>query len=316
LFFPSGPTLAAAIMFSSRLRALRCPRALWCVAGGSAAAASLSLRQQRPFFCEASAQRPIVTPSGESRSRIGEAARRRRIAIYGGAYDPITNSHLTAASEIVHSGKADEVWLVPCGFRPDKPKLKTPPLDRYIMCQLAVNTTFSPDFPIKVSDIELPEPEALYTYDLLSTLRAKHPGVDFCFVIGTDWLQPSTNIADWTSKNFAWKEGDPPEQKVIVTGDKLLREFDFLVVVRPGYEVERTVQDPTGLRKFGPRLEWLQMPEGLTFIEGNLSSTELRKRVGRTSCFREVGAVALHIVEGLVPGAVLSYIQRQRLYVE
>ena len=49
----------------------------------------------------------------------------------------------------MHSGLCDEVWLVPCGPRPDKPKLKTPALDRYCMCQISVNTVFSPEFPIK-----------------------------------------------------------------------------------------------------------------------------------------------------------------------
>ena len=53
---------------------------------------------------------------------------------------------MTCASEIVHSGQAEEVWLVPCGPRPDKPGLKTPPLHRYVMAEIAVNTMFSPEF--------------------------------------------------------------------------------------------------------------------------------------------------------------------------
>merc|ERR1712046_261724 len=95
---------------------------------------------------------------------------RRRVAILGGAFDPITNSHLTCAAEIVRSGKAEEVWLVPCARRPDKPKLQTPIIDRYCMCQIAINTAFAPGFPVKVSDIEVFLPEAAYTYDLLQGL--------------------------------------------------------------------------------------------------------------------------------------------------
>ncbi|CAK9035624.1 Probable nicotinate-nucleotide adenylyltransferase (Deamido-NAD(+) diphosphorylase) (Deamido-NAD(+) pyrophosphorylase) (Nicotinate mononucleotide adenylyltransferase) (NaMN adenylyltransferase) [Durusdinium trenchii] len=143
----------------------------------------------------------------------------KRVAIYGGAFDPPTNSHMTCASEIVHSGCADEVWLVPCGPRPDKPKLKTPALDRYCMCQIAVNTVFSPDFPIKVSDIDTRREMAAFTYDLLCSLRDQHPGVHFAFVIGSDWLQPGTNIAEWTSLNHAWKPGMPESEKFIVTGN-------------------------------------------------------------------------------------------------
>lgn len=47
----------------------------------------------------------------------------------------------------VHSGCADEVWLVPCGPRPDKPKLKTPALDRYCMCQAVRWLWWSWGFP-------------------------------------------------------------------------------------------------------------------------------------------------------------------------
>jgi len=241
--------------------------------------------------------------------RSGE---RRRVAIYGGAFDPVTNSHLTCASEIVHSGQADEVWLVPCGPRPDKPGLKTKPLHRYVMTQIAVNTTFTPEFPIKVSDIECFEEEAFFTYDLLCSLRDKNPDSDFVFVIGSDWLQSGTNIASWTSKNMNWKEGDP---KHIVTGDKLLAEFDFLVVQRPGYVVERSPDDPTGLKRFGPRLQWLSMPDSMTFIEGNLSSTEIRKRTEHSWRVRDaVEHHCLNTIEGLVPPGVLAYIRRTRLY--
>jgi len=48
-----------------------------------------------------------------------------RVAVYGGAFNPITNAHLNVASEIVHSELADEVWIVPCGNRSDKPELAT-----------------------------------------------------------------------------------------------------------------------------------------------------------------------------------------------
>jgi len=241
----------------------------------------------------------------------------KRVAIYGGAFDPPTNSHLTCAAEIVHSGCADEVWLVPCGPRPDKPKLKTPAIDRYCMCQIAVNTVFSPDFPVKVSDIDTGRQMAAFTYDLLCSLRERHPGVQFAFIIGSDWLQPGTNIAEWTSLNHDWKPGMPEESKVIVTGHKLLEEFEFLVVPRPGYDVARTEEDPSGLKAFGPRLSWMQMPEPMHLIEGNLSSTEIRKRTHHSWQVQQaVQGGKLSTIEGLVPPGIVSYIRRARFYVD
>ena len=69
------------------------------------------------------------------------------VAILGGSFDPITDAHLKAACEIIHSKCADEVWITPCGARPDKPSLKTSALDRLIMCHLAVDTMFGSKFP-------------------------------------------------------------------------------------------------------------------------------------------------------------------------
>eukprot|EP00930_Biecheleria_cincta_P070715 TRINITY_DN58328_c0_g1_i1.p1 TRINITY_DN58328_c0_g1~~TRINITY_DN58328_c0_g1_i1.p1 ORF type:complete len:588 (+),score=62.22 TRINITY_DN58328_c0_g1_i1:157-1920(+) len=240
---------------------------------------------------------------------------RKRVAVYGGAFDPPTNSHLLCAAEIVHSGCADEVWLVPCGPRPDKPGLTTSPLDRYVMCQIGVQTMFSTDFPVKVSDIECFSDCAFPTYDLLCSLRDKHPDCNFCFVIGSDWLQPGSSMADWTSTNWDWKPGDPEHERVIVTGHKMLEEFDFLVIKRPGYEVTSTEEDPTGLKKFGARLSWMSMQKGHTFVEGNLSSTEIRKRAAIAARVRN-GASSDNWqgIDGLVPLGVKSYIQRCKLY--
>eukprot|EP01064_Diplonema_japonicum_P039311 TRINITY_DN981_c2_g1_i1.p1 TRINITY_DN981_c2_g1~~TRINITY_DN981_c2_g1_i1.p1 ORF type:complete len:270 (+),score=32.79 TRINITY_DN981_c2_g1_i1:61-870(+) len=222
--------------------------------------------------------------------------RKRRVAVYGGAFDPVTNGHLSCAAEIVHSGIADEVLMVPCGPRPDKPKMHTKATDRYVMLQIAVNTSFSPGFPVKVSDIEIYEPKALATYDMLSSLRLQHPGVDFMFVVGSDWLQSGQDLRQWTSR-----EGK--------TGDKLVSEFDFLIIKRPGYDL------PPALDTFGPRFSVLSLPHGMNYVDSNVSSTEIRKRVAVSEQVREfMAGNHLTSADGLVPTGVLAYIQRQGLY--
>eukprot|EP00933_Yihiella_yeosuensis_P056298 TRINITY_DN55407_c0_g1_i1.p1 TRINITY_DN55407_c0_g1~~TRINITY_DN55407_c0_g1_i1.p1 ORF type:complete len:347 (-),score=44.65 TRINITY_DN55407_c0_g1_i1:375-1280(-) len=284
------------------LRARLKTKRVWNVARGLKTGIGYTVSSRTAACVATSAAREL---SGD------EARPSRRIAIYGGAFDPITNSHLTCASEIVHSGCADECWLVPCGPRPDKPKLKTSSMDRYAMCQVAVNTTFSPNFPVRVSDVDTNRDQAAYTYDLLTHLQSRYPSYTFVFVIGSDWLQADTNIASWPSLNKSWSPGMPEAEKEIVTGDKLLKEFDFLVIKRPGYEVDPTDEDPSGLEKFGPRLNWLKMPTGMTFIEGNLSSTEIRKR---TETAWQNGDSNLSSVEGLVPLGILAFIKRHKLY--
>jgi len=258
-------------------------------------------------------------------------AERKQVAIYGGAFDPVTNSHLTGVAEIVHSGCADEVWLVPCGPRPDKPNLKTSPMDRFCMCRIAVNSCFTSDLPVTVSDIECFADSSFYTYDLLCSLRIRHPEADFSFIIGSDWLQPGSNLASWTSANWNWKPGDPEEEKVIVTGARMLEEFRFLIIRRPGYDVPTTAEDPTGLLRFGKNLSWLRMKDGQTLVEGNLSSTEVRRRtaLARRRCANSPRKQGNHGgleeksvnhsrnyfgLDGLVPAAVIAYMGRRGLY--
>jgi len=95
---------------------------------------------------------------------------RRRVAIYGGSFNPITNAHLNAASECIHSSLVDEVWITPCGPRPDKPSLKTSTLERLVMCHLAVDTTYGSRFGIKVCDEETRYAQALPAYILMKVL--------------------------------------------------------------------------------------------------------------------------------------------------
>lgn len=222
---------------------------------------------------------------------------KNRVAVFGGAFDPPTANHMMGAAEVYHSGLADEVLLVPCGPRPDKPHLSGA-VERYVMVQLAVNTAFSPDLPVKVSDVEVLEKEALATYDTLCALRENDPDSDFSFVIGSDWLQAGADLRQWTSK-------DPVTGEQIVTGHKLVKEFDFLVIPRPGYDVE-------DLSVFGDRMRWLVMPEGVNMLEGNLSSTEIRKRTDASYQAQK----GVQYIEGMVTPAVLSYICRSGLYLK
>ena len=156
--------------------------------------------------------------------QVSSTRKRRRVGVYGGAFDPITNGHLQLATEIIHSGQVDEMWLCPCGARPDKPTM-TQPGYRCAMAELAVNQGVAPSFPLYVVDHEVKEPTlagadgSVATYDSLRFLAEQHKDCDISFVIGSDWLRPGTDLRLWTSK-----EGK--------TGDRLLSEFDFLVLPR------------------------------------------------------------------------------------
>lgn len=157
-----APMLAAmwARVARSSLRARLVGAAGGTLVGGAAIAASVQL--QTPAACQERQSGMQTTPgaigqerrsgmqrraSVDSHIRSGE---RLRVAVYGGSFNPITNAHLNCAAELIHSRLVDEVWMVPCGPRPDKPSLKTSALHRLIMCHLAVDTTFGSRFGVRV----------------------------------------------------------------------------------------------------------------------------------------------------------------------
>jgi len=242
-------------------------------------------------------------------------ARNTRIAVLGGSFDPITDGHLKCACEIVHARKAQEVWIVPCGRRPDKPSLKTPYMHRLIMCHLAVNTTFGSSFPIRVCDIEMAEEQALSTYHLMERLKQDYPSKDFCFVLGADLID---SLKTWDAPGV-------PD-----AGLRLWNECSFLVLDRPGYEIPENLP---------PNFIELTPLAGSTIVTEEVSSSEIRRRISkpkpqshavglrRSSTGDNFGESEKHeieqamssggnfeMVDGLLTPAVLAHVIRYRLY--
>lgn len=221
---------------------------------------------------------------------------KKTVAVFGGSFDPITNAHLNCACEIVHLRVADEVWLVPCGPRPDKPSLVTPANERLIMCHLAVNTSFGSTFPVRVCDLETKEPKALPTLELMKRLEAKYPQYNFTFVIGSDL------IPDMRS----WKADNIPDH-----GHRLWQECSFLGLPRPGYM--------SNMQELPIKFRWLTdstRVSNANLVTSELSSSEVRNRIQSFGEFERENIVQrnLQSIEGLMPASVVAHILRNNLY--
>jgi nicotinate-nucleotide adenylyltransferase len=173
---------------------------------------------------------------------------KKRIAVFGGSFDPITDAHLKVMAEIIHAKMADEVWVVPCGPRKDK-NLIASPLDRLIMCYLAIDSSFGSHFPALVKNTEIFEKEAIPTYHLMQRLQKENPHFSFQFVVGSDLI---TQIKNWHEGEKFWQEGH------------------LLVIPRPGYE----------RKKLPKNFTWLAAPD-LQLAHTQLTSTEIRKRLSK-----------------------------------
>ena len=137
----------------------------------------------------------------------------KRIAFYGGSFDPPHDGHLTIARELTAQFALDEFVLIPAFHAPHKQKKPTSGFDRYAMLALATNE-FS---QISVSKTELELPEKPYTAETLARLKNELPDARIFFVMGADsWAEITT-----------WREWE-----------KVLTTVDIIVVTRPDYEIE------------------------------------------------------------------------------
>lgn len=110
--------------------------------------------------------------------------RKKKVALFGGAFDPITNGHIEVAKLVLDTSKTfDEVWFMPC-YQHMYNKQMTPAEDRLAMCELAID-----DARIKTFDFEIRNQFAGETYHTVKQLLdedfAKHTH-DFSMIIGMD----------------------------------------------------------------------------------------------------------------------------------
>jgi nicotinate-nucleotide adenylyltransferase len=124
-------------------------------------------------------------------------ARRPRIGIMGGTFDPIHHGHLVAASEVQQSFGLEEVIFVPTG-QPWMKEAVSSPERRYEMTVIA--TASNPRFSVSRVDIERGGPT--YTIDTLRDIRTARPDAELFFISGADAV---AQIFDWKDVEELWQ---------------------------------------------------------------------------------------------------------------
>ena len=215
----------------------------------------------------------------------------KRVAIYGGTFDPVHNGHIEVARAVLKVFELDELWFVPAWVPPHKRNLKlTSAFHRFGMLALATQA----DQRLLISTVELDLPDRPYAVDTVT--RMLKPDQQLFFLMGADsWNE----ITTW----FEWQ--------------KLLTLCDLIVATRPGYKValapvEAKMVDLRGLRGKRaidvPRVTEEQAAPRVFITDVasvDVSATTIRSlaRVGD--------------VEGLktmMPPSVANYIEKHRLY--
>ncbi len=228
----------------------------------------------------------------------------KRIAFYGGSFDPLHNGHLTIARALTEIFELDEFVFIPAFHAPHKKRKKpTSAFHRFAMIALATNA----ETKIKVSKMELDAPERPFTVETLTRLKNELPDAQIFFVMGADsWAEINT-----------WREWE-----------KVLTLVNIIVVTRPDFEIEfshvtheirERIVDLRGkfnakaqrrkdVREKSKNKEQRTKNKEQIFITDavqiDISATEIRQKIREnTSDWRE-----------LVPEEVAKYIEKYNLY--
>ena len=139
-----------------------------------------------------------------------------KIALFGGAFDPIHYGHMSLAESAYEKFKLDRVIFVPSGKPPHKCPASAHKIHRLEMVKLAIRD--NPHFT--VSDYELKKSGKSYTYQTIEYFKQKYPGDELFFLMGIDLF---LTFDTWEKSR------------------QLLDMCKFLVGIRPGVNVTRPV---------------------------------------------------------------------------
>ena len=230
----------------------------------------------------------------------------QRIALYGGTFDPVHAGHLEIARRVAEVFDIETVLFIPAQMAPHKiGRPVTEPIHRYAMLALATQV----DPRLRISTFELEAPDRRYTVDTVEHFKRELGDAnEIFFIMGADSWSEITTWREW---------------------ERLLTMTNHIVVTRPGYDPsitqvgsisERIVDlrnmECADLSAVSEKRRQVGALQGDVRGEGtrifltdvvmrDVSATDIR-RVARDGGFEELA--------GLLPGPVLEYIQKYRIY--
>jgi len=221
--------------------------------------------------------------------------RKKRIAIYGGTFDPVHLGHLEVARKVCELFEIDELLFVPARMAPHKLTAEvTAAIHRHAMLVLATQN----EPRLYVSTFEIEAEDRRYTVETLSHFKARFgDDADLFFVMGADsWSEIRT-----------WRQWE-----------QLLEMVNQIVVTRPGSNVDLDIVTQAlrarilDLRGAKEPSKFVSQSEGAKIFITDavmfyVSATEIRRAVREEK---------LDQLNKLVPLPVAQYIKKYQLYKE
>ena len=189
-----------------------------------------------------------------------------KIGIAGGSFNPIQKGHTRLANHLVKEGIVDMVLMMPCY----KSLYNKEVLDGEIRLKMIELANRSPK--VQPFDWEIRNKiEGIGTYDVMKMIEKEFPNDELYFIIGLD---NSQKVKTW------------------LNGDRITKEFKFIVVPRKGTNTEDI---------------WFMEPPHIfvnNYEADEISSTAAKEILGRGANPKE-----------MLDEAVYDYIIQHKLYV-
>jgi len=236
-------------------------------------------------------------------------ATERRVAFFGGSFDPPHLGHLAVARAARIALDLDTVFFAPVGAQPLKTGGATASFeDRLSMTRLAIAD--EPGFEISLADAPNATGEPNYSIETLERLRAElSPACRLYFLMGADSF---LNLRNWH------RASEIPFAAPLIVASRPRQPIEGIrAALPPGLAIEATpgrdravgsveVQVFEVRNKAGERTEFYLLP-GLNW---DVSATEVRSRM-RT---QEQAAAGDSVGEPMVPEAVAAFVKAHGLY--
>ncbi len=230
----------------------------------------------------------------------------RRVAFFGGSFDPPHLGHLAVARAARTALRLDTVLFAPVGAQPLKPRGSTASFEhRLAMTRLAI--AGEPGLAISLADAPKNSCAPNYTLDTLLALRAELPpdGILFCLMGADSFL----GLRRWHRSAQI-----PFVAPLIVASRPGERLDDLTCALPPGLTIEPAPVSDQLVAGVEVRTYCLHDPAGegtpfylLPDLEVEISASQIRDRIRSVSGGATGG-------QKVLPGAVFDYIRSHNLY--
>ena len=212
----------------------------------------------------------------------------KRIALYGGTFDPVHVGHLEIARRVSGVFEIEKVIFMPAQMAPHKVgRPVTDPIHRYAMLALATQG----DPRLLISTFELDDPNRRYTVNTVEHFqRELNDATELFFIMGADSWSEITTWREW---------------------ERLLTMTNHIVVTRPGYEPATA-----HVGSHAERIVDLRAGKELPHANGIFFTDVVMNDVSATNIRRLASEGRTDELVNLLPGPVLEYIKKYEIYRE